>query len=89
MTFVSLADYIHDNCVGGQVERYNLFCSAVLLGATYAELNDTCTDMGGQLAWFDNPQEQLFLSFRLSMYQPTNFQSHVFTSECRLLHAIQ
>ena len=48
---------MYDNCDGGRNEHYDLFCNVLLAGGSFTDLNATCEQMGGRLAWFDTSLE--------------------------------
>ena len=75
---VHVSDYIHDNCEGGRVERFNLYCSAALARDNFNSLTTLCDEMGGQLTWFDTLQEHTALMERLVYYQ-SEFNDYLMT----------
>ena len=76
------SDYIYDNCDGGRTEYYGLFCNLLIMGSYYADLNSTCTELGGRLTWFDSSLEKNeLMSVAGTQYTDHNLNDFYYSGE--------
>ena len=77
-----VADYIYDNCDDARLVEFGWYCYRMISADFYWELTPLCSNLGGQLAWFDSTQEyEEVIRETVAQFQDTDRNQYFYTGD--------